>query len=1133
MSCSLQFCSWGANLLLCLGLFLHCGEARVNTEVQAGPLYRVVGAPLSIFCNVSGFSNPDAKQEFEFRVKLSASPTFEINIISTSNEGFGYAIYSDRVRSKEITLTHVSPTAVVFEIQRLEKNDEGEFDCSVINSEKVFFGAYSAQTVVKVIDNSLSVSSPASASVSFNEGDALTLTCQASSNTFQHTHLSIAWYLRKDGESDARRIISMDRDFTLSPGPGFEGRYQAGLIRLDKMGEATYKLKMDQLEVSDQGQIYCQAQEWIQDPDRSWYSIAQKDAAETTLNVRAREVLPDTSSLVVRISSQPTTLQEGQELSLSCSVDTQSLEEKFFSVAWLKGSVELARIGPTGILSVGPEYSVRGKEGELRAARVGSKDYRLILQPVRTDDHGEYICRAWPQDRGQDGAFTQGAAQDSSSQLVSISATESGLSLEMQNTVKVNEGDKLELTCKVHGVKGQLSVTWQRKATSTAIFTNVISLSQEGVMETAGEFTRRRVKATRPATDAFTLELDEVSPSDSGVYQCTVSEWKINSKTNSQSQTATVTVDPVESFVKVNLISRDNKVTVGENVALMCRVRGPHVPITLTWSLQRDATNLDNILTLGYDGAVSWSAGFEQSYQLKVENQQNEARHYLLIKGASQREAGSYQCSASVFMENAYKRLPASNQLAVSVNKPVSTLDLTSAPTLTSNINTDIEIKCSAISNQSPSSRYAVTWLLQQQAEKQIIVSSDRDALLTFGPQIELSLRQRISMKRTKGPSFELSIRQAQISDRGSYTCKVVEWLQDPRGEWYELSPVSRTTNITVIEPVNDLRLDQTEMSLNTREGEEVELECNVISGAPSPSFFYKVTWLYTEHDSSVMNALVELDHRGLLSYPENQKVRGLQGRLRLSRPTQSSFHLGIQRAHEGDGGTYKCQVEQHQLDHEGRWQQKASESGGPITLTVNVPENNLSIEKNELELNRSTTQDFTIPCHITKQSSSNSEFKVTWFWQKEAETKQLPIFIAYRNATLQDRFGMADQLRFSHPLPNQFSLTVLKPGPRDSGLYFCEVEEWIPSLSYGWRRVAVDKSGNLTVYYNAEGDTRAVSEPKCKSVMWIGIFVAFVICALVVIVILVLKMCQNNGGKKDENSLWTEQHPLKPSAGD
>lgn len=132
--------------------------------------------------------------------------------------------------------------------------------------------------------------------------------------------------------------------------------------------------------------------------------------------------------------------------------------------------------------------------------------------------------------------------------LLPCPITESGLSLEMQNSVSVNEGDRLKLTCKVHGVTWghQLSVSWQHKATSTltATFTNVIGLNQEGVVEKAAEFMSRKVKATRPATDAFTLELDDVTPPDSGVYQCVVSEWKINSKIISQSQTAAVTVAP-------------------------------------------------------------------------------------------------------------------------------------------------------------------------------------------------------------------------------------------------------------------------------------------------------------------------------------------------------------------------------------------------------------------------------------------------------------------------------------------------------------------------------------------------------------------------------------------------------------
>lgn len=122
-------------------------------------------------------------------------------------------------------------------------------------------------------------------------------------------------------------------------------------------------------------------------------------------------------------------------------------------------------------------------------------------------------------------------------------------------------------------------------------------------------------------------------------------------------------------------------------------------------------------------------------------------------------------------------------------------------------------------------------------------------------------------------------------------------------------------------------------------EGEEIELQCNILSNESSSSFFYKVTWLYAAHmSSSVVNAsLAVMDHSGLLRYPEHQALRGLQGRLRVSRPTASSFRLRIQKAHEGDSGTYWCQVEQYELDNEGRWQQKASESSGATILSVNV----------------------------------------------------------------------------------------------------------------------------------------------------------------------------------------------------
>lgn len=118
--------------------------------------------------------------------------------------------------------------------------------------------------------------------------------------------------------------------------------------------------------------------------------------------------------------------------------------------------------------------------------------------------------------------------------------------------------------------------------------------------------------------------------------------------------------------------------------------------------------------------------------------------------------------------------------------------------------------------------------------------------------------------------------------------------------------------------------------------------------------------------------------------------------------------------------------------------------------------------------MNVSASQNFTVPCQITRQSSAASEFQVTWFFQKDTKHKREPIFRADRKSTLQLRLG--DGLRFSRPSPRNFTLTLLNLNAENSGLYFCEVEEWVPSLTLGWRNVTVERSGNYNISVYAEG---------------------------------------------------------------
>lgn len=134
------------------------------------------------------------------------------------------------------------------------------------------------------------------------------------------------------------------------------------------------------------------------------------------------------------------------------------------------------------------------------------------------------------------------------SHLLPYLLTESGLSVKMENMKQpVSPGEKLKLICEADGVKGQLSVSWKRKATppTSSLFATIISLNENGVTEKAEAFTSREVTVTRPTTNRFVFELADVADSDSGIYECIVSETQPSGRTQSQIQNVNVNVKSI------------------------------------------------------------------------------------------------------------------------------------------------------------------------------------------------------------------------------------------------------------------------------------------------------------------------------------------------------------------------------------------------------------------------------------------------------------------------------------------------------------------------------------------------------------------------------------------------------------
>ncbi|XP_057702624.1 immunoglobulin superfamily member 8 [Corythoichthys intestinalis] len=405
-----------AGIKTTLFVFLHYAlqlTASREVTVPEGPLYRVAGFSLSLPCAVSGYEGPRT-QDFEWFLYRDDSGGRPIGVVSTKDKGFPYAPFQARVRNGEVRVDRDSGDHVRLVLQRLRTDDQGKYECYTPSTDNVYQGSYSGSVVVKVIPDTLQISYTRSLTGQpLPEGAELTLTCSASIRSEQLTHLSVTFGKRggQAGSSGAagpelstvREIISIDKLLGVVPGRAYKKRYDDGDITLEKRngdgGQDVYVMKMRVLQPVDTGAYFCEAAQWIRDPDRSWQKIAHR-----TLDIGNLTVKQLSESLSVTSSPQgEVTLQVGSPLLLTCDVNgLPSDVNSGLQVQWMKrgsaggelvGSggveVEVAKMSPDGVVTWGDDIS-RASGGSME--KVGEASYSLKLFSARPSDSGVYRC---------------------------------------------------------------------------------------------------------------------------------------------------------------------------------------------------------------------------------------------------------------------------------------------------------------------------------------------------------------------------------------------------------------------------------------------------------------------------------------------------------------------------------------------------------------------------------------------------------------------------------------------------------------------------------------------------------------------------------------------------------------------
>ncbi|XP_063810034.1 immunoglobulin superfamily member 3-like [Pseudophryne corroboree] len=278
-------------------LLLYTGRSLSQHNVHDTPdaLIRTQGSAVSIWCNASGHTVGG----FEWSMFPAHSPTQKMQIVSSVDPHFSYTIYRDRVRvRREIYLESVGDDASRLHITHLRAQDAGEYECYAPNTAYSYYGGYSTSVSLTVIPDLLRVRLLSPEELTLHEDDSLTMTCEVSSGTRQHIHFSVTWYQRHTDSTQS--VLSLSKQSVVSAGPTFLGRQQAGEMRLEKVSATWYQLTVYRLQASDQAEYYCQASEWIQDPDNSWYPLTTKRSRAAKVQLHSPEMMSPVHSSAIR-----------------------------------------------------------------------------------------------------------------------------------------------------------------------------------------------------------------------------------------------------------------------------------------------------------------------------------------------------------------------------------------------------------------------------------------------------------------------------------------------------------------------------------------------------------------------------------------------------------------------------------------------------------------------------------------------------------------------------------------------------------------------------------------------------------------------------------------------------------------
>ncbi|XP_031468565.1 immunoglobulin superfamily member 3 isoform X2 [Phasianus colchicus] len=948
-----------------LFLLTGVGAGQRVVTIQKGPLYRVLGSHVTLWCKVSGYQGP-AEQTFQWSIYLPSASEREVQIVSTADPSFPYAIYTQRVRAQEIYVERVQGDAVLLHITELQDRDAGEYECHTPNTDERYFGSYSAKTNLTVIPDSLRVTAVPQ-TLHRVERDSLELKCEVSKSTAQHSHVSISWYRQRGGEAPVE-IISLSRDFVLRAGGTYAQRHATGDVRLDKVGETTSKLTIYNLHPSDQGEFYCEAAEWIQDPDKSWYAMTRKRSQGTIVNVQATD-----KEFSVRLETEKRMYIVGEPVEFRCILEAQNIPDRYFSISWAFNSSLIASLGPNAVPVLNNEFAQREALGQLKVAKESDNVFVLKIYRLRLEDSGKYNCRVTEREKTVTGDFIDKESKRPKNIPITVLPLKAGFAVTaISRTPGVTYNESFDLQCiiKPHYPSWvPVSVTWRFQPAGSSEFHDLVTFTRDGGVQWGDRYLGFRTRTAiekAESSNNVRLSISRASDTEAGKYQCVAELWRKNynsSWTRLADRTSNLLeIRVLRPVTKLQVSKSKRSITLVENrpIPLNCSVKSQTSPdshFAVLWYVHKPS-DADGklILKTTHSSAFEYGTYAEEEGlrgRLQFERSASGGLFSLTVQRAEVRDSGSYYCHVEEWLlspNHAWYKLAeeVSGRTEVTVKQPDNRLHVNQTHrNITVLENQWVMLECQVSSRTSPSSQLQVEWYVWRPGhpEKEAVARLSRQSTLRYGDLATLgNLRGRLHLESPSPGLYLLSIQNATVRDSGAYDCRVEEWLLDPSDRWYKRAEdLSGLTTLIVKQPEPTLQVDTATANLTVQERESFQLDCTILSRS-SPESHFAVTW-YNLRAKEVGGRAEEEEKEEEEGKEEVLSVGRdtifssgtgrWQDRLCFQRLSAVLFRLTVLQASGTDTGNYSCRVEEWLADPSGVWYRLAEEESGTVAVHV------------------------------------------------------------------------------------------------------------------------------------------------------------------------------------------------------